>query len=195
LRRHLPIISTLAALAFAGAVVAFAATSNSGTGASDGGSTESARASQVARVSTPVAASAEPTATATPEPTPEITPSPEPTPTEAPTPEPTPVPTPRPRTPPPPPPPTPAPNPNALSISGRVTDQTGAAYAGVCVTIGPPIRCVTTTAANGTYYVSLDSAPAGIAWDVRYLVGGVVKVEKLGVIVSGPVVLNVTIAR
>ena len=193
MRRHLPIISTLAALAFAGAVVAFAATSNSGTGASDGGSTESARASQVARVSTPVAASAEPTATATPEPTPEITPSPEPTPTEAPTPEPTPVPTPRPRTPPPP--PTPAPNPNALSISGRVTDQTGAAYAGVCVTIGPPIRCVTTTAANGTYYVSLDSAPAGIAWDVRYLVGGVVKVEKLGVIVSGPVVLNVTIAR
>ena len=65
----------------------------------------------------------------------------------------------------------------------------------MCVTIGPPIRCATTSAANGTYYVSLDSAPPGIAWDVRYLVGGVVKVERLGVIVSGPVVLNVVVPR
>src|SRR5919204_668626 len=58
-----------------------------------------------------------------------------------------------------------------------------------------PEPTVEPTAANGTYYVSLDSAPVGLAWDVRYLVGGVVKVERLGVVVSGPVVLNVTIPR
>jgi hypothetical protein len=43
--------------------------------------------------------------------------------------------------------------------------------------------------------VSLDSAPPGLAWDVRYLVGGTVRVERLGVVVSGPVTLNVTIPR
>ncbi|TMG44436.1 MAG: hypothetical protein E6H91_15295 [Chloroflexi bacterium] len=74
-----------------------------------------------------------------------------------------------------------------------MTNSSGAGYGGVCVTIGPPIRCATTTAANGTYYVSLDSAPAGLAWDVRFLVGGVVKVERLGVVVSGPVTINATI--
>ena len=122
--------------------------------------------------------------------------------TAAPAPEPTAEPTPDPTEPPPPPPPPPAPrppapppppNPGGLGISGRVASSGGAGYGGVCVTIGPPIRCATTTAANGTYFVSLDSAPLGLAWDVRYLVGGVVRVERLGVVVSGPVVLNVTI--
>ena len=76
-----------------------------------------------------------------------------------------------------------------------MSDQTGAPYGGVCVTIGPPIRCATTTADNGTYFISLESAPTGIAWDVRFLVNGVVKVERLGVVVNGPTVINVTIAR
>jgi hypothetical protein len=63
------------------------------------------------------------------------------------------------------------------------------------VTIGPPVRCVTTTVNDGPYFVSLESAPTGIARDVRFLVSGVVKVEKLGVIANGPTVINVTIAR
>ena len=74
-----------------------------------------------------------------------------------------------------------------------MTNASGIGYGGVCVTIGPPIRCATTTAANGTYYISLDSAPPGLAWDVRFLVGGVVRVERLGVVVSGPVTINATI--
>ncbi len=87
------------------------------------------------------------------------------------------------------------PNPNGLSVSGKVSDQTGASYDGVCVTIGPPIRCATTSATGGNYFVSLESAPSGLAWDIRFLVSGTVKVERLGVVVSGPVTINVTIAR
>jgi len=83
----------------------------------------------------------------------------------------------------------------SASLNGKVTDQTGASYGGVCVTIGPPIRCATTTATNGVYYVSLDSAPSGLAWDIRFLVSGTVKVERLGVVVSGPVTINATIPR
>jgi len=44
--------------------------------------------------------------------------------------------------------------------------------------------------ADGKYYISLDSAPPGIAWDVRALVGGVVKAERLGVVVNGPTIVN-----
>jgi hypothetical protein len=91
--------------------------------------------------------------------------------------------------------PTRTPDPTAPAIKGLVSDQTGAPYGGVCVTIGPPIRCAATTADNGTYFISLESAPTGIAWDVRFLVSGVVKVERLGVVVNGPTVINVTIAR
>jgi hypothetical protein len=120
--------------------------------------------------------------------------SPTTAPTVAPTAPPAPPPT-APPTAPPPPPPTQSPNPNALGVGGKVTDQSGASYGGVCVTIGPPIRCATTTATNGVYYVSLDSAPAGLKWDIRFLVSGTVKVERLGVIVSGPVTINATIAR
>jgi hypothetical protein len=186
-RRFLPLGVTLVALVCVGAIVAFAASSRGNDQSTASASPDAAaRATALARGTEVPAATAQATAEPTVEPTPEPTAAP----TEAPPPPPpTRAPTPRPAT------PAPTPNPNALSISGKVTDQTGAAYGGVCVTIGPPIRCATTTAANGTYYISLDSAPPGIAWDVRYLVGGVVKVEKLGVIVSGPVVLNVTIPR
>jgi hypothetical protein len=187
-RRFLPLAVTLVVLVCVGAIVAFAASSRGNDRSTATVSADaSARATALAR-GTEVPAATE-QATTTPEATVEPTPEPTAAPTEAPPPPPTRAPTPRPTAPPPP------PNPNALSISGKVTDQTGAAYGGVCVTIGPPIRCATTTAANGTYYISLDSAPPGIAWDVRYLVGGVVKVEKLGVIVSGPVVLNVVVPR
>ena len=64
---------------------------------------------------------------------------------------------------------------------------------GACITIGPPIRCAAMAGADGKYYISLDSAPPGLAWDVRFLVGGAVKVERLGVVVSGPVTINATI--
>ena len=182
-RRFLPLIATLVVLACVSAIVAFAA--SRGNDHSVGTVEASPSATALARGTDAPAASE--LASATPDPTVEPTPEPTVAPTEAPPPPPpTRAPTPR---------PTATPNPNALSISGRVSDQAGAAYGGVCVTIGPPIRCATTSAANGTYYVSLDSAPPGIAWDVRYLVGGDVKVERLGVIVSGPVVINVVVPR
>ena len=178
----LPTRSTLALLACAGAIVALACGPQPDARAdpSPTVAVDAARATAVSRDAA-VATVAE-TAAPAPEPTAEPTPDP----TEPPPPPP-PPPAPRPPAPPPP------PNPGGLGISGRVTSSGGAGYGGVCVTIGPPIRCATTTAASGTYFVSLDSAPLGLAWDVRYLVGGVVRVERLGVVVSGPVVLNVTI--
>ena len=180
--RPLPTKSILAVLACVGAVVALACgpQPDARADASPTVAVDAARATAVSRDAA-VATVAE-TAAPAPEPTAEPTPDP----TEPPPPPP-PPPAPRPPAPPPP------PNPGGLGISGRVTSSGGAGYGGVCVTIGPPIRCATTTAANGTYFVSLDSAPLGLAWDVRYLVGGVVRVERLGVVVSGPVVLNVTI--
>ena len=185
-RNLVPIGVTLAVFVCIGAIVAFAAAPRGDTqaNATQVGATEAPRATEVSRADA-VATIAE-TAAPTPEPTVEPTPDPTAEPTEAP-PPPTRAPTPRPVAPP------PAPNPSGPGISGRVTSSGGAGYGGVCVTIGPPIRCATTTAASGTYFVSLDSAPLGLAWDVRYLVGGVVRVERLGVVVSGPVVLNVAI--
>ena len=191
-RNLVPIGVTLAVLAFVGAIVAFAAAprGDAQPNATQLAATEAPRATAVSRGDTVIATVAE-TAAPTPEPTVEPTPEPTVEPTEAPPPPPPPAPTrppaPRPTAPPPP------PNPGGLGISGRVSDGGGAGYGGVCITIGPPVRCATTTAANGTYFVSLDSAPLGLAWDIRYLVGGVVRVERLGVIVNGPVVLNVAI--
>ena len=187
-RNLLPIGVTLAVLAFVGAIVAFAAAprGDAQPNAAQVAATEAPRATAASRGDT-VIATVEQTAEPTVEPTPEPTPEPTVVPTEAP-PPPTRAPAPRPTAPPPPP-----PNPGGLGISGRVTTSGGAGYGGVCITIGPPVRCATTTAANGTYFVSLDSAPLGLAWDIRYLVGGVVRVERLGVVVSGPVVLNVVI--
>ena len=188
-RRYIPIIGTVALLltVFMGAQIL--AGPRTYTGA-ELGVTGSAASD---------APSATPNAAATPDSTPSAAPTPAvtaaPPETAAPTEEPTPPPPPppptrRPTAPPPPPPP---PNPSGLGIGGRVTNSAGAGYGGVCVTIGPPIRCATTSAANGTYYISLDSAPPGIAWDVRFLVGGAVKVERLGVVVSGPTTINATI--
>jgi len=177
----LPTRSTLAVLACAGAIVALACGPQPDARA-DPSPTVALAAARATAVSRAADATVAETAAPAPEPTAEPTPDP----TEPPPPPP-PPPAPRPPAPPPP------PNPGGLGISGRVTSSGGAGYGGVCVTIGPPIRCATTTAANGTYFVSLDSAPLGLAWDVRYLVGGVVRVERLGVVVSGPVVLNVTI--
>ncbi len=128
-----------------------------------------------------------PTPQATPPPTPRPTPPPTPVPT---TPPPTPSPTPSPSpTPTPPPTPTPTVNPNGLSIRGVVSSG-GQPVAGACIAVGPPVRCATTTDASGNYFLSLDSAPPGLSWDVRALVGGVIKAERLGVIVSGPTVVN-----
>src|SRR5438552_11221514 len=177
----LPTRSTLAVLACAGAIVALACGPQPDARA-DPSPTVAVDAARATAVSRAADATVAETAAPAPEPTAEPTPDP----TEPPPPPP-PPPAPRPPAPPPP------PNPGGLGISGRVTSSGGAGYGGVCVTIGPPIRCATTTAANGTYFVSLDSAPLGLAWDVRYLVGGVVRVERLGVVVSGLVVLNVTI--
>ena len=182
--RPLPTKSILAVLACAGAIVALACGPQPDARAdpSPTVAVDAARATAVSRAADAAVATVAETAAPAPEPAAEPTPDP----TEPPPPPP-PPPAPRPPAPPPP------PNPGGLGISGRVTSSGGAGYGGVCVTIGPPIRCATTTAASGTYFVSLDSAPLGLAWDVRYLVGGVVRVERLGVVVSGPVVLNVTI--
>src|SRR5205807_6227772 len=131
-RRFLPLIATLVVLACVSAIVAFAA--SRGNDHSVGAVEASPDATALARGTEAPAASE--LASATPDPTVEPTPEPTVAPTEAP-PPPTRAPTPRPTAP---------PDPNALSISGRVTDQTGAGYGGVCVTIGPPIRCATTSA-------------------------------------------------
>lgn len=40
-----------------------------------------------------------------------------------------------------------------------------------CITLGPPVRCATTTKADGSYVVDLNGAPNGIGWDVRVLMG------------------------
>src|SRR5437899_12211462 len=185
LRRYVPIMATAAALGTVCMCAQILAGPRRYTGAELGVAGSAASGDPRAT----------PTATVTPDATPSEAPSPAateaPPETAAPTEEPPPPPPPptrRPTAPPPPP-----PNPSGLGIGGRVTNSSGAGYGGVCVTTGPPIRSATTTAANGTYYISLDSAPPGLAWDVRFLVAGVVKVERLGVVVSGPVTINVTI--
>jgi hypothetical protein len=80
------------------------------------------------------------------------------------------------------------------SLSGTVTDiSSGAPVNNVCVTIGPPVRCATNTKADGTYFVDLAGAPDGLQWDVRFLLGGQIKKEFLGVVVNGPTVVNAQI--
>jgi hypothetical protein len=186
LRRYWPIVVTVAVVASLFMAAQIAAGPRTYTGAELG----------VAGSAASTTPDAKPTATSTASeaatPAPTEAPPETAAPTEEPPPPPTPAPTRRPTAPPPPPPP-PPPNPGGLGIGGRVTTASGAGYGGVCVTIGPPIRCATTTAANGTYYISLESAPLGLAWDVRFLVGGVVRVERLGVVVSGPTTINATI--
>jgi len=190
LRRYWPIVVTVAVVASLFMAAQIAAGPRTYTGAELGVAGSAATGEPRATPEARAAANPTPSAVATPAATdapPETA-----APTEEPPPPPTPAPTRRPTAPPPPPPP-PPPNPGGLGIGGRVTTGSGAGYGGVCVTIGPPIRCATTTAANGTYYISLDSAPTGLAWDVRFLVGGVVRVERLGVVVSGPTTINAII--
>ena len=79
------------------------------------------------------------------------------------------------------------------SLSGKVTDLFGTPLDQVCVTIGPPVRCVTMTKADGTWFVDLAGAPDGLTWDVRFLIGGVIKKEFLGVVVNGPTIVNAQI--
>src|SRR2546427_7374345 len=79
------------------------------------------------------------------------------------------------------------------SLSGKVTDLFGTPLNNVCVTIGPPVRCVTMTKADGTWFVDLAGAPDGLTWDVRFLIGGQIRKEFLGVVVNGPTVLNAQI--
>src|SRR2546422_10661701 len=83
---------------------------------------------------------------------------------------------------------------NHGSLSGTVTDvSSGVVVANVCVTIGPPVRCATNTKADGTWFVDLAGAPDGLQWDVRFLLGGQIKKEFLGVVVNGPTVVNAQI--
>ncbi|HMC71113.1 MAG TPA: hypothetical protein VKJ07_18295, partial [Mycobacteriales bacterium] len=80
------------------------------------------------------------------------------------------------------------------SLSGTVTDiTTGQVVGNVCVTIGPPVRCATNTKADGTWFVDMTGAPNGLTWDVRFLLGGQIKKEFLGVVVNGPTVVNAQI--
>src|SRR2546426_64090 len=80
------------------------------------------------------------------------------------------------------------------NLSGTVTDITsGVPVNNVCVTIGPPVRCATNSKADGTWFVDLAGAPDGLQWDVRFLLGGQIKKEFLGVVVNGPTVINAQI--
>src|SRR5207244_13594309 len=76
------------------------------------------------------------------------------------------------------------------ALSGKVTDLFGTPLDQVCVTIGPPVRCVTMTKVDGTWFVDLAGAPDGLTWDVRFLIGGVIKKEFLGVVTKGPTIGN-----
>jgi hypothetical protein len=85
-------------------------------------------------------------------------------------------------------------DPNNNSLSGQVTDTTtGQVVKDACITIGPPVRCATQTDAQGKWFVSLQGAPDGLTWDVRILLGGQIKKEFLGVVVTGPTVINASV--
>src|SRR5712691_10823900 len=79
------------------------------------------------------------------------------------------------------------------SLSGKVTDLFGTPLNNVCVTIGPPVRCVTMTKPDGTWFVDLAGAPDGLTWDVRFLIGGVINQEFLALVVHGPTIVNAQI--
>lgn len=114
---------------------------------------------------TPAATTAAPTQAATQAPTAAPTEAPTVAPTVAPTPVPTPAPTPA-RT------FAPAPPTSGLVIHGTVTDAaTGAPVDQACVTLGPPIRCFTTTDPNGKYVINLSdlAARSGTSWDMYIL--------------------------
>jgi hypothetical protein len=79
------------------------------------------------------------------------------------------------------------------SLSGTVTDiNTGLPINNVCVAVGPPVRCATSTKADGTYFLDMTGAPNGLKWDVRFLLGNPPQIKKefLGVVVNGPTVVS-----
>lgn len=123
---------------------------------------------------TAAATTAAPTAAATKTPTPTVAATKTPTPTVAPTKTPSPTPTATPTPTPtvavvPPAPPCPT---TGLAICGTVTDaSTGAAIPQACITLGPPIRCWTTTGGDGKYVINLTevAAQTGSQWDVYAL--------------------------
>src|SRR2546422_8021922 len=80
------------------------------------------------------------------------------------------------------------------SLSGTVTDtNTGQPVGNVGVTIGPPVRCATTTKADGTWFVDMTGAPNGLAWDLAFFINGVKKADFPGTVVNGPTVVNAQI--
>jgi hypothetical protein len=79
-----------------------------------------------------------------------------------------------------------------LGVSGRVTNAgTKEPIEGVCITIGPPIRCAVTTDQDGRFAVSLKGAPVGLQWDIRFLMGGRIVAERLATVISRHVALDV----
>ncbi len=78
-------------------------------------------------------------------------------------------------------------------IHGTVTDGvTGAVIAGACVTLGPPIRCFTTTDASGFYRIDLEAlaAPVGSSWDLYFLKTGYQTTYSEKFAVTGPITFN-----
>ena len=81
---------------------------------------------------------------------------------------------------------------NEPSITGRVT-SVGRPVVDACITLGPPIRCAATTKGDGSYSFDMTGAPNGIGWDVRVLMAGQIKGERLNVVVSGPTTVDFAI--
>ncbi len=96
------------------------------------------------------------------------------------------------------------------SLAGTVTDKVaGAPIGDVCITIGPPVRCATFTKNDGTYFVSLEGAPDGLAWDLGFYRDNAgcqtdpslpscfysTPVLIPGVVVNGPTVVNAQMTR
>ena len=83
---------------------------------------------------------------------------------------------------------------NHGTISGTVTDSTtNAPLDNVCVTLGPPIRCWTSTNVLGQYLVDLTGlGPDGQTWDLYFLRTGYVT-QKKSVVVNGPTTQDVAL--
>lgn len=82
---------------------------------------------------------------------------------------------------------------SGLAIWGVVTDATtGVPIDQACVTLGPPIRCYTTTDQKGRYVIDLSavSAPTGESWDMYFL-----KVGEYGQVYSGVFVVSGVVRR
>ncbi|MGH2715643.1 MAG: hypothetical protein ACRDM7_17485 [Thermoleophilaceae bacterium] len=76
-------------------------------------------------------------------------------------------------------------------ISGTVTDAvSGAVLEGVCVTLGPPIRCWTHTNASGFYQIVLEGANDGGKWELYFLKTGYLQAHSGIFVVNGPYTHN-----